>query len=173
MIINDYSYEDYTNPINTYEKISDKLKIGHLIYNNDSKKIILVTPNVLSEIFEKEKNSDNKKYSLIFLKDNWLTKIFNFKSQYLNSQYMTVYRSNSHGLKIHDQNSRFYIGYRFKEKMDNIPGMIGELIYKPNIFFINELMDYLFLIKKEHFEFSDNDLEKINELIGKSIKTLK
>lgn len=116
MIINNYSHEDYTDPIKTYERISDKLKIGHLIYNNEIKKIVIVTPNILSEIFEKEKNSDNKEYSLIILKDKWLTKIFNFKSQYLNSQYMTVYTSNSHGLKVHEQNSRFYIGYRFKEK---------------------------------------------------------
>lgn len=173
MMINDYSYEDYTDPISTYERISDKLKIGHLIYDNDIKRIVLVTPNILSEIFEKEKISDNKKYSLIILKDKWLTKIFNFKSQYLNSQYMTVYTSNSHGLKIHDQNSRFYIGYRFKEKMNNIPGMSGEFMYKPSIFFINELMDYLFLIKKEQFRFNENDIEKINELIGKSVQTLK
>lgn len=173
MIINNYSHEDYTDPIKTYERISDKLKIGHLVYNNEIKKIVIVTPIILSEIIEKEKISENKKYSLIILKDKWLTKIFNFKSQYLNSQYMTVYTSNSHGLKIHEQNSRFYIGYRFKEKMDNIPGMLGELVYKPNIFFVNELMDYLFLIKKEQFRFNDYDLEKINELIGKSIKILK
>lgn len=57
--------------------------------------------------------------------------------------------------------------------MNNIPGMLGELVYKPHIFFVNELMDYLFLIKKEQFRFNESDLEKINGLIGKSIKILK
>jgi len=168
MIINDYTIQDYLDPFKTYERLSDKLKIGHLIYSNKLKKIVKVTPKVLTEIFEKEEKSEKKDYCLIILNENWLTKIFNFKSFYLSTQYMTVYTSNFHGLKVHEQNNRFYLGYGFKEKINKIPGMSGMSNYKPNLFFVNELMDYLFLIKKEQYRFSENDLQKINEEIGKN-----
>jgi hypothetical protein len=156
----------------THKKISEKLKIGHLIFDKRLKKIVIVKPEILIEIIEDENNSNSQNYFLIILKENWLTKIFNFRKQYLNSQYMTVFTSNSNGFKIHERQGIFSLGYIFKEKMNNIHGMTGNLTYKPHIFFVNELMDYLFLIKREQFNFSEKDLQKINKLIGKSIKYL-
>ncbi|WP_408039058.1 hypothetical protein [Tenacibaculum amylolyticum] len=136
-----------------------------MIYNINLQKIVLVTPKILSEILKEEIQGVNNSYSMIQINGKWLIEVFNFEAKYLAPQYLTVYKSNLHGFKVHEQLNKFSIGYMFKETRNIIPSMQGDIKYKPQIFYVNELMDYLFLIKKEQFEFNEDDLKTINQLI--------
>ena len=160
MIKTKYSFEHYINPYLTHSIISDKVKIGQLILNLKNKKIQKIDLETLSEIIKAEKSESlSEYYSLLPINSTWLTNFFHFESRYLAAQYMTVYTSQTHGLKIHEQNSRFSIGYIIREKLNDK----GKVQTKPLIFTVNDLMDHLYLLKREELLINQKDIELMNK----------
>lgn len=163
----EYNIENYTNPRTSYKRISNKLKLGQLIYDIIDKKIKIVDIHLLGEILEFEQNISDKcerRYFTIPLTKEWLEKVFDFNSKYNAANSMTVFTSQRHGLKIHKQNSGFYIALISREKT-SVYGMSGTIRSKPKILFVNELMDYLYLLKRDEIIFTENEIKKINEII--------
>lgn len=163
----EYSIDNYTQPRTTYQKISNKLKLGYLLYDNLDKEIKAVSIQILGEILEFEQNnseSKGRRYFPIPLTKEWLENVFDFNSKYNAPNYMTVYTSLRHGLKIHEQNKEFLIAQISREKMSTI-GMSGVFISKPKILYVNELMDYLFLLKRDDIIFTEDEINRINEII--------
>ncbi|MBO0330088.1 hypothetical protein [[Muricauda] lutisoli] len=163
-----YNLDYYVNPRLSYaNRLSDKFRIGHLIYDTIEKCIVKVSPSILQKMVENElpQNRDEDfRFSPLFIKNDWLTKVFGFEKKYLNANGMTVFTSTRNGLKIHFQSGNYYLGYILREKQI-IAGMNGNFSSKPEILFINELMDFCFLIKRDKISFSDDDVKKINEII--------
>ena len=165
MINNDYNIENFTNPNSTYNRLSDKIKIGQLIYNVQNKNIEKVSLEILKEIIEYEKNGKGEQhFFLLGLNDKWLTEIFDFNSQFVNIQNMTVFTSRKHNLKIHKVHD-YRIGYTLRENSGS-GNFKGKHHFKPLINTVNELMDHLYLIKREMFDFSKYDMKYINEVIS-------
>jgi len=165
--MNEYQVEYYINPKITYLKLSDKLRLGHLIYDLEDQTIKIVSLPILSEIVKWETSNSESldmRYFPIPLTKKWLEKVFCFESKYNQPNYMTVFTSIRHGLKIHNQNDKFFIGIRNIEKFI-AKGMTGGHTSKPRILYVNELMDYLYLLKRDNWDFSEQDLEKINMII--------
>lgn len=162
MIDNKYDIENLLNPTLTYNKISNKIKLGQLVFNNLNKKIEKVGISILEEIvqFEKEEIKEQK-FFLLNLTDKWLIQIFEFDSTFLTPQSMTVFTSKKHGLKIHKTRTNFSIAYTIREKV-NAGRYKGTHNFKPTVLTVNELMDHLYLIKREEFDFSKEDVEYIN-----------
>ena len=77
---------------------------------------------------------------------------------------MTVYTSHRNGLNINERSNGFTIGITFREKASLI-GMSGKLVAKPKILYVNELMDYLFSLKRNEVTFNECDIKRINEVI--------
>ncbi|SDQ89868.1 hypothetical protein [Flagellimonas zhangzhouensis] len=162
-----YNVEHYVSPYLTYITLHDKLRIGQLIFDCKKRKITMVDTAILSEIYEKEK--DGKKvtkdeYRPLNLTDDWLIKIFQFEKKYLNTNNMTVFTSQRHGLKVHKRQGNYYLGYILREKM-NIGEWKGSSSSKPEILFVNELMDYCYLLKRDSLKLTKDDLKRINEVI--------
>lgn len=162
MIDNNYDIENLLNPTLTYNKISNKIKLGQLVFNNLNKKIEKVEISILEEIvqFEKEENKEQK-FFLLNLTDKWLIQIFEFDSTFLTPQSITVFTSKKHGLKIHKTQTNFSIAYTIREKV-KAGRYNGTHNFKPTVLTVNELMDHLYLIKREEFDFSKEDVEYIN-----------
>ncbi len=171
MIENNYEIENYFDPSQTYDKISDKIKIGQLILNYETREIEKIDLKILQEIIHYE-NGDNEeqKFFLLNIIDKWLLKVFDFESKYLTPQSMTVFTSRKHDLKIHKIHD-YRIGYTIREKKGS-GNFQGKHHYKPLVITVNELMDHLYLIKREVFDFSDKDLEYINELFKEDLKKM-
>lgn len=162
MINNEYNIDNFFNPTLTYDKISNKIKLGQVVYNKAIKNIEKVDLTTLGEIiqFEKERSREQQ-YFLLNLTEKWLIKIFDFDSMYLPPQSLTVYTSKKHGLKIHKTRTKFTIAYTIREKTN--AGMYkGTHNIKPTVLTVNELMDHLYLIKREEFDFSRDDMDYIN-----------
>ncbi|MEP2059426.1 MAG: hypothetical protein ABJJ05_16570 [Maribacter litoralis] len=163
--MNEFNIENYTNPRISYDKIANKLRLGHLIYDHFDNHIKLVDYKLLGEIMDYEMlESLQKRYNPLSLTKTWLEDVFQFESQYHAPNKMTVYTSLRNGLNIHERGSGFTIGITFREKTSSI-GMSGILIAKPKILYVNELMDYHFLLKRDLVTFTNSDVEKINEII--------
>ena len=163
----EYNVEKYVNPLQTYRTLHDKFKIGHLIFDFGKKRIALVDITILSKIFDKERGGEEgseNAYGPLSLSDEWLEKVFEFEAKFSNTTGMTVFTSRRHGLKIHKQRGNYYLGYIFREKM-NIGGWKGSSSSKPEILFVNELMDYCYLLRRDSFQFNEGDLKRINDLI--------
>jgi len=58
MINNEYNIDNFFNPTLTYDKISNKIKLGQVVYNKAIKNIEKVDLTTLGEIiqFEKERS---------------------------------------------------------------------------------------------------------------------
>jgi|TARA_R110002074_G_scaffold106578_1_gene230142 hypothetical protein len=163
--MNEFNIENYTNPRISYNKISNKLRLGHLVYDDFDKKIKLVNHKLLGGIIESEKvELLEKRFYALPLTKSWLENIFEFESKYNNPNKMTVYISHRNGLNIHERNNGFTIGITFREKTSS-NGMSGTLVAKPKILYVNELMDYLFLLKRDEVTFNEYDIKRINEVI--------
>lgn len=164
----EYKVEHYVEPELGYrERLSDKFKIGHLIYDRGKGCVIKVDAAVLDTIVrgeEKGMNPEDFIYTPLYMTDEWLVQIFHFEMRHLNTNNMTVFTSLRTGLKVHYQGGNYYLGYIFREKFE-ANGWLGCSTGKPRIMFINELMDYCFLIKRESIQFTDEEIDKINELI--------
>ena len=161
-----YRIENYTDPWNLYKKISNKLKLGHLVLDTSLKKFRLVDLKLLEEIVKSEGDEPNGKSNFIIpdLTKEWLEKIFDFNSKFNAPNNMTVFTSNRHGIKIHESWNGFSIGITVREK-STILGMTGTHVSKPRVLNINELLDYMFLLKRDEMRFDESDIEKINSLI--------
>lgn len=165
MIENKYDIENFYNPKLGYDKISNKVKFGQLVMNNVSEKIEKVNLSILQEILEYEQaENTKKKYSLLPLSDKWLLEVFQFDSKFLKSQSMTVFSSRIHGLNIHKTRGNYAIAYTIREKL-NAGQFRGTNNFKPIIHTVNELMDHLYLIKREEFNFSNEEMVYINTVI--------
>ncbi len=163
----EYQVENYTNPRMIYRKLSDKLRLGHLIYDLVQKKVKAVDLSLLGEIldFEMKNSADSKiRYFPIPVTKEWLEKVFEFESKYNAPNNMTIFTSLRHGLKIHDQNGNYFVGILNREKSRSA-GMYGSHISKPRILYVNELMDYMYLLKRDIWNFSETELNKINTVI--------
>lgn len=172
MITANYTTEHYTNPFLTHETISDKIKLGQPILNLKKKQIQKIDLDILKEIIATEKNEVlSESYSLLPITSIWLTKFFHFDERYLSAQYMTIYTSQLHGLKIHKQRDQFYIGYTIREKL-KARDMNGTLQSKPLILTLNDLMDHLYLIKREQVIISEKDMDSINTVFKKELHKL-
>ncbi|HET8885998.1 MAG TPA: hypothetical protein VFM70_06560 [Salinimicrobium sp.] len=168
MIENDYEIDNYIDPSLTYDKISDKLKIGQLVLNDEKKKIEKVNLKTLQEIIEFERGNNKKqKYFLLRLRDKWLLSIFDFDAKFLAPQNMTVFTSRKHHLKIH-KTQDYRIAYTIRENKGS-GGFKGHHHFKPLVMTVNELMDHLYLIKRQVFDFSEKDIEYINEVFKDEI----
>ncbi|MFD2588423.1 hypothetical protein ACFSQJ_15915 [Croceitalea marina] len=162
----EYHIENYVRPWEPYkESLSDKLRIGHLVLDRWAKKIVLVDINILLEVLENERtNSGSKKskYYPIAITREWLEDVFMFESKYNAPHSMTIYTSLRNGFQVHEYRGNFYVAIRITEKISDY----GTLKTKPKILFINELMDYLFLLKRDTYGFIEEDLLKINSAMN-------
>ena len=162
-----YELEDFMSPRRTYRKLSDKIKLGHLLYDNRKRQFILTDMVVLQEILEYEKEDGENKlapYSPIPLSGNWLELVFEFEAKFNKANSMTVYTSIRHDMKVHEKGGTFTMGITVREKSHN-NGIFGSYNYKPSIYFVNELMDFMYLIKRDTFAFDADDLLLINKAI--------
>jgi len=172
MIASNYTTEHYTNPFLTHKIISDKIKLGQPILNLKKKQIQKINLDNLKKIIAAENNEIlSESYSLLPINSIWLTKFFHFDESYLAAQYMTIYTSQLHGLKIHKQGNHFYIGYTIREKF-KASDMKGTLQSKPLIFTVNDLIDHLYLIKREQVIISEEDIDSINKAFKKELLKL-
>ncbi len=162
MIPSNYKVEHYVNPGTTYQRLSDKVKLGQLVLNGKNRKIEIVDLGVLEKILVSEKNNEEKVYFPIPLTSKWLTIIFHFEEKYLVPQNLIVFTSKVHGLKIHLQNHQFRIGYIIRETTKGSP-FSGTSTTKPLILTVNELLDHFYLLKREQFQFSEEDLSFLNK----------
>ncbi len=147
-------------------KLSETVKLGHLLYNDDTKTIVRVTIKVLEDLIKLEKTisqSDNGRYYNISLSHDLLVKGFNFNFKYLNAQAMTIYTLPENGFKVQGQQGRFTLPYTSREK-SKIAGMSGQIISKAKIEFVNDLIDYLWLLQRQLYVFKDDNLNEINRL---------
>jgi hypothetical protein len=163
----EYQIENYTNPRKGYQKFADKLRLGHLIYDLVQKKVKAVDLSLLKEILDNEIDDSKdsiKRYFPIPLTEEWLIKVFEFESKYNAPNNLTIYTSSRHGLKIHKQREVFFIAIIKREKSSNY-GMHGVHTSKPMVLFVNELMDYMFLLKRDVWSFTETELVNINRLI--------
>lgn len=164
----EYSVENYVDPVLSYKTLYDKFRVGHLIYDCRNKKITKVDAVILMEIHEKEKNAkkrDKLDYSPLYLTDDWLQKVFQFEAKHLNTTNITVFTSQRHGLKVHKQRGNYYLGYILREKI-NVGDWMGSSSSKPRVLFVNELMDYCYLLRRDSLKFTSDDLKRINDLIA-------
>ncbi len=169
MINTKYNIDNFIDPRLTYNKLSDKIKIGQPIFNKLNEKIEKVDLRILQEILKFESGERKaQKYTLINLTDKWLLQVFAFESRYITPQAMTVFTSKIHGLKIHKTQYNYSIGYTIREKI-NAGRFSGTHNFKPRVITVNELMDHLYLIKREEFDFSKDDMEYINATILKDL----
>lgn len=96
----DYNSDHYVDPRKTYDRIADKVKLGHLLYNREKGSYVVVDLEVLQELVEFEKSENNiRKYFPIPINDLWLTSIFNFEKKQLATHSGTFFTSIDHGLK--------------------------------------------------------------------------
>jgi hypothetical protein len=164
----EYNIDHYTDPVLGYRKtLKDKFKIGHLIYNLRKRRITTVDISILGEIFQdedKEEKLRESNYIPMHLTHEWLVNVFGFELRYMATNGITIYTSLRNGLKVNGQRGQFFIGVTIREKI-NSNGWSGTHISKPSILFVNELMDYSFLLKRDMITFNEDDLDKINELI--------
>lgn len=163
-----YSIEHYTNPEPSYHNsLSDKLKVGHLIYDNRQQRIVLVDIAVLEEILEyenKKEETSEPNFVPSYLTHEWLVNVFNFEAKHIATNGITVYTSDRNGMKVHGQRGQFFVGVTIREKI-NSKGWKGTHASKPPICFVNELMDYCFLLKRDMITFIEYDLAQINMLM--------
>ncbi len=160
-----YSIENFLNPQKTYKTFSNKIKLGHLVYCLKSNKIEIVDIEIMSNIITYEKKGvSTKVYYPIPINFNWVIHVFNFSETNQNSKKLRVFQSNIHGLKLHFELNMFRLGYIFKEKLHH-GNMNGIDNYKAELLYIHELMDCLYLIKRETFSFCESDIEEINNNI--------
>lgn len=171
MIKSNYDIESYIEPHTTYKTLSDKIKLGQLLFNIQKKAFETVDLKVLEDIvkFEKGRNIDRVYYP-IPINSEWLTKVFHFEAKFLNIYNMTVFTSRLHGLKIHEQHGRYYVGYTIREKVKLTDHIKGTINSKPQILFVHELMDQLYLIKREQVEITKSDLFEINNIFEEALK---
>lgn len=163
MIKSNYDIENYIEPRNTYKILSNKVKLGQLLFNAKIKTFEIVNLKVLEDIMAFEKgNGIDRKYYPIPLNPEWLIKVFNFEVNYLNIHNMHVFTSTVHGLKIHGQHESYYVGYTIREKTTLANRMKGTISSKPRILYVHELMDQLYLLKREQIDFTTTDLVNIN-----------
>jgi hypothetical protein len=173
MIKSNYVIDNYIEPNTTYKVLSNKIKLGHLLFNIQKKSFEIVDLKVLETIFKFEKEGDTDRiYYPIPLNSKWLTKVFHFEVKPLNIHYMNVFTSKIHGLKIHEQRNQYCVGYTIREKVKSENHMQGTISSKPRILYVHELMDQLYLLKREQIEITKSDLIKINntfkEMLNKS-----
>ncbi|WP_031442133.1 hypothetical protein [Arenibacter algicola] len=165
----EYDIENYVEPERSYRTtLCDKFKVGHLIYDNNQQRIKIVDIAVLQEILlweSKDVKGSKLKYIPIYLTHEWLVNVFDFESKYMATNSITVYTSLRNGMKVHGQRGRFFVGVTIREKMDSM-GMAGTHFSKPSILFVNELMDYSFLLKRDMIDFNKNDLITINKVMN-------
>jgi len=164
--MNEYEIENYLNPTLPYLKFADKLRIGHLIFDFKMKRVVKVNMKILKEInLEDELNTKffDRRFRPIELTKKWLTDIFCFNAKNNARNSLIVYTSSRNGLIIHEQIGTFFLASKMVEKI----GENGIHRTKPKVIFINELMDYLFLIKRDDYKWTDADLKRINERIVK------
>lgn len=163
-----YSIEHYTNPeLSYHNSLIDKLKVGHLIYDNWQKRIVLVDIEVLKKILEhenKKKETSKPNFVPLDLTHEWLVNVFNFEAKHMSTNGITVYTSARNGMKVHGQGGQFFVGVTIREKF-NSKGWKGTHVSKPPICFVNELMDYCFLLKRDMITFNEYDLAQINMLM--------
>ncbi|MDT0648146.1 hypothetical protein RM545_15735 [Zunongwangia sp. F260] len=172
MITTNYTTAHYTNPYLKHKIISDKIKLGQPILNLKKKQVQKIDLDILKEIIAAEKYEVlSESYSLLSINSIWLTKFFQFDERYLAAQYMTIYTSQLHGLKIHKQRDQFYIGYTIKEKF-KAGDMKGTLQAKPLILTVNDLIDHLYLIKREEVIISEEDIKLINKQFKEHLERL-
>lgn len=160
----EYNIGHYVDPRKTYERVVDKFKLGHLVYSRDKEKYVVVDLKVLQEIIEHD--ISGKKfwnYLPIPINDLWLTLIFNFEKKRFATHSGTFFTSRHHGFKIKYQGGRYMLGYTLREKDSN-----GRATYnlRPQILFIHELMDILFLMKREQFYWNEEELNWINSVMS-------
>ena len=158
-----YNSDHYVDPRKTYDRIADKIKLGHLLYVRDKGSYVVVDLKVLQEILEFEKSENNApKYLPIPITDLWLTSIFDFEKKQLATHSGTFFTSRNHGFKIKHQGGRYMFGYTLREK-----GLGGRATFnlRPQFLYIHELMDVLFLMRREQFRWSEKDLEWINSVV--------
>lgn len=162
----EYRIENYTNPWNLYKKISNKLKLGHLVFDTSRKKIRLVDLKLLGEILKSEHDEPNGKsnFAIPELTKEWLEKVFDFDSKFNAPNNMNVFTSRRHGIKIHENWNGFSIAITVREK-SSIMSMTGSHVTKPRVLTVNELLDYMFLLKRDDIVFDERDVEKINTRI--------
>ena len=159
-----YNSDHYVDPKKTYDRIADKVKLGHLLYNKDKNTYVVVDFKVLQEIVELERSENNSwKYLPIPINDFWLTSIFNFEKRQLATHSGTYFTSRSHGFKIKYQGGRYMFGYTLREK--ELGGGVTFNL-RPQFLFIHELMDLLFLMKREQFTWTEEDLTLINSVMS-------
>lgn len=172
MLTTNYTTENFINPFITHKIISNKIKLGQPILNLKKKQIQKIDLNIFKEIFAAEKNKVlSKSYNLLLVNSEWLTKFFHFDENYLAAQAMTIYTSQLHGLKIHKQRDQFFIGYTIREKL-KAGNMKGLLQSKPLILTVNDLMDHLYLIKREEVIICEEDIKMINKYFEEHLKGL-
>ena len=163
MITSHYNIDHYIEPHTTYKTLYNKIKLGHLIFNSPKKSFEVVDLKILETIVAFENGNDLERvYYPISLSPKWLTNVFSFDVTYLSIYHMNVFTSKIHGLKIHEQHNRYYVGYTIREKVSLVNGMKGTISNKPQILYVHELMDQLFLIKREEISITASDLVDIN-----------
>tara|TARA_R110002033_G_scaffold43075_2_gene84541 strand:- start:466 stop:987 length:522 start_codon:yes stop_codon:yes gene_type:complete len=171
MITSHYVIDHYTEPNSTYTILSNKIKLGQLVFNIQEKAFEIVNLKVLKAIVAFEKgNGVDRIYYPIPLNPKWLTKVFHFEVKRLNVHYMHVFTSKVHGLKIHGQHNRYYIAYTIREKVTLANQMKGVQVAKPQILYVHELMDQLYLLKREQIEIKESDLANINKCFSEELK---
>ena len=80
---------------------------------------------------------------------------------------MNVYTSKTHSLKVHEQQNQYYVAYTIRKKVKLANQMNGTMTSKPQMLYVHELMDQLFLLKRELVQFSKHDLMEINKIFKK------
>lgn len=161
-----YKIENYTNPWSLYKNISKRLKLGHLVYDLSLKNIRLVDHELLGEILKSELVEPEKKsnFTIPILTEEWLLKVFDFEDKFNAPNNMTVFTSKRNGLKIHKNRNGFFIAISVRENYSTM-GMTGSHVSKPMILTVNELLDYVFLLKRDDISFNERDIDEINRII--------
>lgn len=153
------------DPKRTYRKLSDKIKLGHLLFDNKKREFIMADIAVLLEILEYEKKDGSGQYPRylpIPVSGIWLQVVFEFEANFNRSNSMTVYTSLRHDMKVHEKEGKFTVAFTIREKSYN-NGIFGTYNYKPSIYYVNELMDFMYLMKRDTFAFDADDLLLINK----------
>lgn len=135
-------------------KITDKVKLGSILFNKKTDQVEIVTIDTLHILIDLESKGEQNIYNLINILGTWLEEYFGFEKHYLGRNFMDVYTNANNGFRLHKTEGRnFQLGFTLKE---------GSRTFKKEIHSLNELDDCIFVFKGERLKIDDDLIVRIN-----------